>query len=83
MRVKSWEIIADNLKKCVGAGALCQLWIPPGEQSGLLTGIATTESVSLCMRIEKLTAFLEFGISDPRPAERPEDCGTRRIKFDK
>jgi hypothetical protein len=29
-----------------------------GERSGLLTHIATTESVSLCVRIEKLTAFL-------------------------
>jgi hypothetical protein len=52
VRVKSWEVIADNLKKCVGAGAVCQPWIPPGEQSGLLTRIATTESISLCVRMK-------------------------------
>jgi hypothetical protein len=62
---------------------VCQLRIPPGERSGLLTRIATTESVSLCMRIEKLTAFLDFGISDPLLAERPENSGAREIKFDK
>ena len=32
---------------------------------------------------EKLTAFLEFGISDSRPEERPEDCAAHEIKFDK
>jgi hypothetical protein len=31
---------------------------------------------------EKLTAFLEFGISDPRPVERPEDCGACEIPLD-
>jgi hypothetical protein len=31
-----------------------------GEQSGLLTRIATTESGSLCRADEKLTAFLEL-----------------------
>jgi hypothetical protein len=37
-----------------------------GERSGLLAHTATTESVSLCVRIEKLTAFiqLESAISD-------------------
>jgi hypothetical protein len=36
------------------------------ERSGLQTHIAATESVSLCVRIEKLTAFiqLELAISD-------------------
>jgi len=40
--------------------------IRAGERSGLLTHIATTESVSLCVRIEKLTAFIqpESAISD-------------------
>jgi hypothetical protein len=32
---------------------------------------------------EKLAAFLEFGISDSRPEERPEDCAAHEIKFDK
>jgi hypothetical protein len=34
--------------------------IPTGEQSGLLTHIATTESVSLGAADEKLTAFLDL-----------------------
>jgi hypothetical protein len=32
---------------------------------------------------EKLTVFLEYRITDPRPAERIEDCGAREINFDK
>jgi hypothetical protein len=31
-----------------------------GEQFGLLTRIAATESVTLCVRDEKLTAFIEL-----------------------
>ena len=54
------EIIADNLRRPVGVGAASQRLIPTGEQSGLLTHIATTESVSLCMRMKKLTAFVEL-----------------------
>jgi hypothetical protein len=34
--------------------------IPTGERSGLQTPIATTESVSLCVQHELLTAFLEL-----------------------
>jgi hypothetical protein len=37
-----------------------QAWILAGEQSGLQTHIAATESGSLCVRDEKLTAFLEL-----------------------
>jgi hypothetical protein len=37
-----------------------QLSIRTGERSLLLTHIATTESVSLCVRMEKLTAFTEL-----------------------
>jgi hypothetical protein len=50
---KYWEIIADNLKK-IGL----ELWAgsqPPTtkrKQSGLLTRIAATESVSLCVQIK-------------------------------
>ena len=36
---------------------MSQRLIPTGEQSGLQTHIATTESVSLCERDEKLTAL--------------------------
>jgi len=39
---------------------MSQFWIQKGEQSGLLTRIAATESVSLCTPDEKLTAFLEL-----------------------
>jgi hypothetical protein len=49
--MKYWEIIADNLKKRVGVGATFQRWIVKGEQSGLLTHIAATESVSLSVRM--------------------------------
>jgi hypothetical protein len=37
------------------------------EQSGLLTRIAATESVSLCVRMNKLTAFLEFEFGSFEP----------------
>jgi hypothetical protein len=37
-----------------------QPWLLAVEQSGLQTRIATTESLSLCARNEKLTAFLEL-----------------------
>jgi hypothetical protein len=43
-------------RKPVGAWVMSQRLIPTGEQSGLLTRIAATESVSLCTD-EKLTAF--------------------------
>jgi hypothetical protein len=51
-RVKHWEIIADNLSKPDGVGAVSQRLIPTGEESGLLTSIAATESVSLCARMK-------------------------------
>jgi hypothetical protein len=35
-----------------GVGAAFQPWIPTGEQSGLLTLIVTTGSVSLCERMK-------------------------------
>jgi hypothetical protein len=49
--VKYWEIIADNLKKA-GCSWGSQPWILRGEQSGLLTHIAMTESVSLRTRMK-------------------------------
>jgi hypothetical protein len=47
-RVKYREIIADNLSKAGWSWAAFQRRIPTGEQSGLRTRIAMTESVSLC-----------------------------------
>jgi hypothetical protein len=45
------EIIADTAKP-VGVWAGFQPLIPTGERSGLLTHIATMESVSSCVRIK-------------------------------
>jgi hypothetical protein len=44
---------------------VCQPWIAKSGQFGLRTHIATTESVSLCVLMKKLTAFmgLEAAIS--------------------
>jgi hypothetical protein len=39
--VKYWEAIADNLSKAGWSWAVSQRLIPTGEQSGLLTRIAT------------------------------------------
>jgi hypothetical protein len=47
LRVKQWEIIADNLKKAGSSMRYVQRWIVNGERSGLLTHIVRTESVSL------------------------------------
>jgi hypothetical protein len=47
-----WEIIADISAKPVGVGDAYQPWMPTSEQSGLLTRIAATESVSLCVRMK-------------------------------
>ena len=44
--MKQWEIIADTLSK---AGATSQRWIVRIARSSLLTHIAATESVSLCV----------------------------------
>jgi hypothetical protein len=41
--MKDWEVVADNLKKPVGAWAGSQPLILKGERSGLLMRIATTE----------------------------------------
>jgi hypothetical protein len=50
--MKYWEIIGDNLSKGGWNWGCIQLLIRTGEQSGLLTRIAATESVSLCMRMK-------------------------------
>ena len=46
------KIIAEiDLARPDGVGAVYQPWIVAGEQSGLPTHIAATESVSSCMRM--------------------------------
>ncbi len=50
--------------KPVGAGAMSQPWTATGEQFGLLTHTAATESGSL-RADEKLTAFVEFESAIP------------------
>ena len=47
----------------VGAWAGSQPLIPSGEQSGLLTHTAATESVSLCCADKKLTAFVKLELA--------------------
>jgi hypothetical protein len=59
LRVKYWEIIADNLSKAGWElGLRVGLWIAKGERSGLLTHTATESG--LLRADEKLTAFLEL-----------------------
>ena len=44
--------VVNNPLKPVGIGAASERLIPIGERSGLQTRIATTESVSLCVRMK-------------------------------
>ena len=61
LRVKYWEIIADNLSKAGWELELrVGLWIAKSERSGLLTRIAVMGGVSVLHADEKLTAFLEL-----------------------
>ncbi len=46
--MKSWETIADNLGKACWSWGCVSALDSVGEQSGLLTLIATTANVSLC-----------------------------------
>jgi hypothetical protein len=50
--VKYWEIIARNLKKAGWSWGCVAAMDREGERSGLLTRIATMESVSLCVRMK-------------------------------
>jgi hypothetical protein len=52
LRVKDWESSPTIPVTPVGGGAVSQRLIPTGERSGLQTRIATTESVSLCVRMK-------------------------------
>ena len=49
---RSWEIIAENLSKAGWSWGCVSAIDSNGRTSGLLTRIATTESVSLCMRMK-------------------------------
>jgi hypothetical protein len=44
VRVKYWEIIADNLSKAGWSWAASEHWIPAGEQSGLSMRLALAKS---------------------------------------
>jgi hypothetical protein len=50
--MKYWEIIARNIKKRGWSLGYVSAIDSMGKQSGLLTHIATTESVSLCTRMK-------------------------------
>jgi hypothetical protein len=58
--VKPWEIIADNLSKPVGVGAVSQPLIPTGERSGLLNAHRGDGQRFIVHADDKLTAFLEL-----------------------
>jgi hypothetical protein len=51
-QIYAWEGLEP-----VGVGATSQPLMPTGEQSGLQTRIATTESVSLCARMKSWRRF--------------------------
>jgi hypothetical protein len=61
MAVKYWEIIADNLKKAGWSLDWVSAVDSQGEQSGLLTHIKVTDTVSLCAD-EILTLFLDSNL---------------------
>jgi hypothetical protein len=50
--MKQWEIIADHLSKAGWSLGWVSALIARGEESGLLTHIAATESVTLCERMK-------------------------------
>jgi hypothetical protein len=59
-RMKNWEIIADNLSKAGWSWGCASAIDSNGRTISMQTHIAATESVSLCVRGEKLTAFVEL-----------------------
>jgi hypothetical protein len=50
--MKYWEIIADNLSKAGWSWGCVSAVDSQGEQSGSQTHIATTGSVSVCVRMK-------------------------------
>lgn len=47
----TWPASGPAYVRVVGVGAACQPWIQTGKQSSLLTHIAATENVSLCVQL--------------------------------
>ena len=80
--MKYREIIADNLSKagwswgCISAidSNGRTIWIADAHRDNGKRFVVRAD--------EKLTAFMELE-STTRAAERPEDCGGRKIKLDK
>jgi hypothetical protein len=81
-RMRYWEIIADNLSKAGWSWG----WVSAIDSNGQTIWIADAhrgEGKRFVVRAdEMLTAFLELEAAI-RAAERPEDCGGRKIKLDK
>jgi hypothetical protein len=77
-----WEIIADNLKKREWSLG----WVSAVDSQGRTIWIVDAHRDDgkrfVAHADEKLTAFLELEAAI-RAAERPEDCGGRKIKLDK
>jgi hypothetical protein len=80
--MKYWEIIADNLKKREWSLG----WVSAVDSQGRTIWIVDAHRDDgkrfVAHADEKLTAFLELEAAI-RAAERPEDCGGRKIKLDK
>jgi hypothetical protein len=67
--MKYWEIIADNLRNAGWSWGCVATIDSNGQQSGLLTHIATTESGSLCV-LMKADGVFEIRSGDFRPSSR-------------
>jgi hypothetical protein len=78
--VKYWEIISDNLSKAGWSYG----YVSAVDAQGRTIWIADAHGYGkrfIVRADEKLTAFLELK-SAIRAAERPQDCGGRKIKMD-
>jgi hypothetical protein len=60
VRVKDWEMIADNLSKPVGVGATSQPSIPNGRTIWIADAQSGDGKRFIVRADEKLTAFLEL-----------------------
>jgi hypothetical protein len=58
--MRHWETIADKLSKADWTWGASQRLIPTGEQSGLLTRIATTQGVSSFAVMKSWRHFLNL-----------------------
>ena len=80
--MKYWEIIADNLSKA-GWTWGCVATVDREGRTIFVADARRGDGQRFVVHAdEKLTAFLELK-STIRAAERPEDCGGRKIKLDK